>query len=370
MKTTGIVFFIFAALNFAVALLSYSSNAADAAGRKMLSVVLLAVLGCIFYLIAMQKEDKQKEKQRIAEKREEEEERKRQVWEEEQRQEAERQKAIKLQKEKEAEKARQKKIHEDNSKKYKILNFYLDCNHCREQEDELKKCPLSLPVEMVDIENEEEIRAQYNVCQLPKLILVDYNGKEIKRWLGVTPGAEINKYLNDNGYANNKFNQLLTDEEFDLVFNDDEDCSDYPKPISELTAEDLKKLTSPKFMEQYIDIAAEGGTKEQTQIKIELLLGKREKTEAMLATEEPIRDFFHKLYDEAGQIAYNSSDNTILRKLAVSAALLDTYKSTNEKDGEFYAKKQIMLKIANKFGVSVNIIENEEKELAYKKYYK
>lgn len=90
---------------------------------------------------------------------------------------------------------------EENSRKYRILNFYLDCSHWHEQEKEIKKCGLALPVEIVDVEEDEDIVSKYNVNSLPKLILVDYNGKELHRWKGITPSSEINNFLFSNGYA-------------------------------------------------------------------------------------------------------------------------------------------------------------------------
>ena len=50
-------------------------------------------------------------------------------------------------------------------------------------------------------EEEEDTREKYKVNNLPKLILVDLNGKEIYRWKGITEPSEINEYLYNNGYA-------------------------------------------------------------------------------------------------------------------------------------------------------------------------
>lgn len=137
-----------------------------------------------------------KEKQRLETERLAEQERQRKAEEarlaENRRKEAERQTQIKME---------NKKMFEENSKKYRILNFYLDCSHCREQDKEFKKCKVALPVQTVDIENEEDLATQYNVRSLPKLILVDYNGKELHRWKGITPIQDVNKYLYSNGYA-------------------------------------------------------------------------------------------------------------------------------------------------------------------------
>lgn len=93
------------------------------------------------------------------------------------------------------------RLYEDNKKRYRFFNFYLDCSHYREQEKEIKKCPLALPIDTIDVDKDESIVEKYKVNSLPKLILVDFNGKEIKRWKGITPTSEINEYLYSNGYA-------------------------------------------------------------------------------------------------------------------------------------------------------------------------
>ena len=99
------------------------------------------------------------------------------------------------------EEERKARILEENSKKFQILDFYLDCSHWNKQNAILEQTPLALPIKRIDIENQEDIVEKYKVNNLPKLILVDFNGKEIKRWKGITESSEINEYLYDNGYA-------------------------------------------------------------------------------------------------------------------------------------------------------------------------
>lgn len=233
----------------------------------------------------------------------------------------------------------------------------------------LKKNALALPIEIVDVDKDDDTVEKYHVHSLPKLILVDFNGKEIKRWKGITDTSEINDYLYTNGYAEapevNKESDLDS-----LLLDDDEDCEDYPKPMFVLSPDDMQKLMSAELMEKSIGIAAEGGTKEQTQVKFEILLGKREKTEAMLAIEEPIREFFHNIYDNAAREAFNSSDKPLLRKLAVTTSLMQAYKSVNIEEGELHSAKDKMTQIANNFGVSINLIEMEVKKKITEEYSK
>lgn len=366
MKVLGIVLLVFATLNFIVAIMALSSGASDAAGHKLSASFLLAVIGGLLFYFSKQKENKKAEEERLAKKRKEDEEKRQALLADQKRKEAEYQQKILEQKEKEQ---RKKNEVTANANKYKILHFYLDCSHCHEQENKIKKSPLALPVEIIDVDEESDIVEKYKVRNLPKLILVDYNGKEIKRWMGVTEISEINDFLYENGYAERKQSNRQVANSF-LSEYDVDDCEDYPKPMFSLGPNDMAKLMSEEYMDKCLSIAAEGGTKEQTQVKFEILLGKREKTEAMIAVEKPIREFFHTLYDTVGRNAYQSSDNVLLRKLAVTTSLLDAYKAANEEDGQHYEAKVKMIEIANKFGVSVNIIESEEKQKATEKYFK
>jgi len=138
-----------------------------------------------------------KEKERLQKERLAEQERQRQA--EERKIAEERERRLSENRKKETE--RKAKIEAENSKKFQILDFYLDCAYCKEQTNKLQVAPLALPIKRVDVEADEDIVHKYHVNNLPKLILVDLNGKEIKRWKGVTDPIEINNYLYDNGYA-------------------------------------------------------------------------------------------------------------------------------------------------------------------------
>ena len=115
-----------------------------------------------------------------------------------------REREARLAENKRKEEERKARIFEENSRKYQILDFYLDCSYWNEQREILEKAPLALPIKRIDVNNQEDIVQKYKVNNLPKLILVDFNGKEIKRWKGVTQSNEINDYLYENGYAERK----------------------------------------------------------------------------------------------------------------------------------------------------------------------
>lgn len=67
MKTTGIIFYIFASLNFLAAIIALANNATDAAMLKMNATLLLSVLGSLFYFKGKKKESKREEEKRKAE---------------------------------------------------------------------------------------------------------------------------------------------------------------------------------------------------------------------------------------------------------------------------------------------------------------
>lgn len=140
---------------------------------------------------------KKREQERLKAEIEAERERKRLA--EEQRIAEERERRLAENKRKEAERLAKQK--EANSKKFQILDFFLDCSHWREQDIILQKTPLALPIKRINVETDDDIVEKYKVNRLPKLILVDLNGKEIKRWVGVTQSEEINNFLYNNGYA-------------------------------------------------------------------------------------------------------------------------------------------------------------------------
>ena len=138
---------------------------------------------------------------------------------------------------------------------------------------------------------------------------------------------------------------------------DEED--DYPKPLGQLTQSDMDRLMA-EFPDQMLSIMADGGTKEQSQVKMELLLGKRSKTEGMLAIENNLRSFFRKIYESVGEetAKKSSNENPILRKIAITNALFDMHKRINDRE-ETVERKQ-MREIANAYGVSINILDDEE----------
>ncbi|MBP5560961.1 MAG: hypothetical protein J6X70_04075 [Muribaculaceae bacterium] len=150
----------------------------------------------------------------------------------------------------------------------------------------------------------------------------------------------------------------------DVDSNEDDD---YPKPLGQLTPSDMNRLMT-EFQDEMLSIMADGGTKEQSQVKMELLLGKRSKTEGMLAIEKEIRSFFREIYESVGEetVNNNASGNPLLRKMAVTTALLNAHQRIN--DGEESAERKQMREIANAYGVSINLLDDEEYKRALSIY--
>jgi thiol-disulfide isomerase/thioredoxin len=82
----------------------------------------------------------------------------------------------------------------------KILKFYAPwCGPCKQQGVLLKD--LSLPIEEINVEDEtnEKTVEDYEVYNLPTLILLNDKNEEIKRFVGLTQVEEINKFIESYG---------------------------------------------------------------------------------------------------------------------------------------------------------------------------
>jgi hypothetical protein len=150
------------------------------------------------------------------------------------------------------------------------------------------------------------------------------------------------------------------------IDNPEED-PDVPKPLSSHITQEEKNILLKKYQSEMLSIMADGGTKEQTQVKLEVLLGKREKTEAMLAIENELRSFFRDYYKMYGdEILNKSHNNDLLRKLVATTELLKAHQALSENDNTEERKK--MRDIANYYCVSIHLIDDEEYNRALEIY--
>lgn len=83
----------------------------------------------------------------------------------------------------------------------KLLKFWSEtCGPCIQQNEEFKKNPIDIPVESINIEEEEtEFLILYNVSSIPKIVLLDDKGKTIHQWIGYTESWIINSYIKEHG---------------------------------------------------------------------------------------------------------------------------------------------------------------------------
>jgi thioredoxin 1 len=76
----------------------------------------------------------------------------------------------------------------------KILRFTADwCNPCKQLKENIERAELTMPIEVIDIEENEELSNQYGVRNLPTMVLV-IDDKEISRMVGVKTPKQIREW--------------------------------------------------------------------------------------------------------------------------------------------------------------------------------
>jgi len=60
------------------------------------------------------------------------------------------------------------------------------CNPCKRLGPIMNEVSQQIPVQKVDVDSEFELASQYNVRNVPTVVLLD-NGQEVKRFVGVQP---------------------------------------------------------------------------------------------------------------------------------------------------------------------------------------
>ena len=79
----------------------------------------------------------------------------------------------------------------------KLLKFTASwCSSCRQQSEILKDFN-DIPIEEIDIEEQFELADEYGIRNLPTMILLDDEGKEKYRFIGVTTLDKIRGFLNE-----------------------------------------------------------------------------------------------------------------------------------------------------------------------------
>lgn len=82
----------------------------------------------------------------------------------------------------------------------KVLKFYAPwCGQCKVLTKELEKNPINVPIESINVEDNEEMTKKYNVQGLPTLILTDKEGKVLVTWHGIIKSEVINNKIKEYG---------------------------------------------------------------------------------------------------------------------------------------------------------------------------
>ena len=80
----------------------------------------------------------------------------------------------------------------------KLLKFSADwCSPCKMLSTTMDKMEFSVPVENMDIDQEQVLARSYGVRGVPTVILVDATGKALKRFSGVKSQDDIKDWLGD-----------------------------------------------------------------------------------------------------------------------------------------------------------------------------
>lgn len=81
----------------------------------------------------------------------------------------------------------------------KLLKFYgTYCKPCKVLADRLSKIELNIPILDYNVEEEVELTEKWKVRNVPTVILLDENDKEIKRWVGTfNVKEEFKKFIKD-----------------------------------------------------------------------------------------------------------------------------------------------------------------------------
>lgn len=81
----------------------------------------------------------------------------------------------------------------------KLLKFYgTYCMPCKVLADRLSKIELNIPLLDYNVEEEVELTEKWKVRNVPTVILLDENDKEIKRWVGTfNVKEEFKKFIKD-----------------------------------------------------------------------------------------------------------------------------------------------------------------------------
>lgn len=78
----------------------------------------------------------------------------------------------------------------------KVIKFYAEwCGPCKVVGNNLKNAHLPIPVMEVNVEDDDDLVAEYGVRSVPVTVFLDDSGKEMKRWIGIFDVNEIKECI-------------------------------------------------------------------------------------------------------------------------------------------------------------------------------
>ena len=79
----------------------------------------------------------------------------------------------------------------------KLIKFGASwCMPCKNLESRLNKLELTIDLFNYDVEEEVDLTEEWKVRNIPTVILVDDNGREVKRWVGnFEPNVELKAFI-------------------------------------------------------------------------------------------------------------------------------------------------------------------------------
>lgn len=80
----------------------------------------------------------------------------------------------------------------------KVLRFTATwCQPCKALAKIIEDINTTVPIEVIDIDENQELAVKYNIRGVPTLVMLDENNKEVKRMMGTKAKNLLEEFLND-----------------------------------------------------------------------------------------------------------------------------------------------------------------------------